>query len=201
LSQSAKSTFINYKKILTAERRQFIISKWTVLNSITHPVSVNTSSIYAAILVTSTHYVSKHSLTCKYAYIAHWSRSLNVLASQPLNLNSPAFYSFCCYALDLTGFTHLHKQPQKLSVNLGTKCICTLYQTILVCGTSSRAIVCNVHCSNSRPFSSLSYWWSEFDVAPSRLLATCVLVTFVCLFVAILRENSSSYYYSKKLQG
>jgi len=49
-----------YKRKLTAEIRQFVVSKWTVLDSVTYPVFVNTSSVSASILMTLTRYVSKY---------------------------------------------------------------------------------------------------------------------------------------------
>jgi len=39
---------------LTAKRGQFVVSKWTVLDSVTHPLFVDTSSVCAAVLMTST---------------------------------------------------------------------------------------------------------------------------------------------------
>jgi len=41
---------------LTAEWRQFVVSKWTVLHSVTHPLSVNTPTVPTTVLVTLTRY-------------------------------------------------------------------------------------------------------------------------------------------------
>ena len=49
-------------KELTAERRQFVVSKWTVFDSVTHPFSVDTSSVCAAVLMTLTRYVTNNTL-------------------------------------------------------------------------------------------------------------------------------------------
>jgi len=53
---------VKFIKELTAHGRQFIVTKWAVLNSVTHPVSVNTSSVCTAVLMTSTCYNTKQSI-------------------------------------------------------------------------------------------------------------------------------------------
>ena len=77
----------NYKyyKELTADRRIFVVSKRTVLYSVTYPVLVNTSSVSASILVTLTRYVSKYNklllqfIWCRIHILKNGSRSFSFI--------------------------------------------------------------------------------------------------------------------------
>jgi len=46
----------------TAKRGQFVVSHWAIFNPITKPVSIDASSIYAAVLMTLTCYIGIHRL-------------------------------------------------------------------------------------------------------------------------------------------
>ena len=48
--------------LLTAERGSFVVSKWTVLNSVTQPRSVNTSTVDTAVLMILTRYTVPQSV-------------------------------------------------------------------------------------------------------------------------------------------
>ena len=56
MTESAFISIIVGCKNLTADRGQFIVSKWTVCDSVTHPLFIDTSSVCTLILMTSTRY-------------------------------------------------------------------------------------------------------------------------------------------------